>query len=75
MTVEGEQAPQTALYRKYRSHSLAEVVGQSQVTDVLTRSIAKGKVAHAYLLTGPRGVGKTSIARILAHEINGLSFS
>lgn len=75
MTVEGEQAPQTALYRKYRSHSLAEVVGQSQVTDVLTRSIAKGKVAHAYLLTGPRGVGKTSIARILAHEINGLPYT
>ena len=63
-----------ALYRKYRSRSLDEVVGQSQVTDVLRRGLAQGKVAHAYLLTGPRGVGKTSIARILAHEINQLPY-
>lgn len=67
-------APQTALYRKYRSRSLDEVVGQSQVTDILRRSLKQGKIAHAYLLTGPRGVGKTSIARILAHEINNLPY-
>ena len=65
---------QTALYRKYRSRSLDEVVGQSQVTDILRRSLEQGKIAHAYLLTGPRGVGKTSIARILAHEINHLPY-
>lgn len=64
-----------ALYRKYRSKSLAEVVGQSHVTNVLARSLAQGRIAHAYLLTGPRGVGKTSIARILAHEINKLPYS
>jgi DNA polymerase-3 subunit gamma/tau len=64
-----------ALYRKYRSKSLAEVVGQSHVTDVLARSLAQGRIAHAYLLTGPRGVGKTSIARILAHEINKLPYN
>lgn len=64
-----------ALYRKYRSKSLDEIVGQSHVTDVLRRALAAGKIAHAYLLTGPRGVGKTSIARILAHEINGLEYS
>lgn len=63
-----------ALYRKYRSKSLNEVVGQSHVTDVLSRALEKGRIAHAYLLTGPRGVGKTSIARILAHEINGLEY-
>lgn len=63
-----------ALYRKYRSKSLDEIVGQSHVTDVLRRALDAGKVAHAYLLTGPRGVGKTSIARILAHEINGLEY-
>lgn len=67
-------APRTALYRKYRSRSLDEVVGQSQVTDILRRSLDQGKIAHAYLLTGPRGVGKTSIARILAHEINKLPY-
>lgn len=64
-----------ALYRKYRSTSLDEVVGQSHVTELLKRALAQDKVAHAYLLTGPRGVGKTSIARILAHEINSLPYS
>lgn len=64
-----------ALYRKYRSRSLDEVVGQDHITALLRRAIDTGRVAHAYLLTGPRGVGKTSIARILAHEINELPYS
>lgn len=63
-----------AFYRKYRSKSLEEVVGQSHITDILSRTIKEGKVAHAYLFTGPRGVGKTSVARILAHEINKLPY-
>lgn len=64
-----------ALYRKYRSKSLDEIVGQSHITTILGRAVAADKIAHAYLLTGPRGVGKTSIARILAHEINGLPYT
>ena len=64
-----------ALYRKYRSKNLDEIVGQEHITAILKRAIANDKVAHAYLLTGPRGVGKTSIARILAHEINQLPYS
>ena len=63
-----------ALYRKYRSRSLDEVLGQDHVTGILRRALERGKVAHAYLLTGPRGVGKTSVARILAHEINNLPY-
>ena len=63
-----------ALYRKYRSRSLDEVLGQDHVTNILRRALEQGKVAHAYLLTGPRGVGKTSVARILAHEINHLPY-
>lgn len=64
-----------ALYRKYRSKTLGEIVGQSHVTDILAQAIKQNRVSHAYLLTGPRGVGKTSIARILAHEINRLPYS
>ncbi|QQR51405.1 DNA polymerase III subunit gamma/tau [Candidatus Saccharibacteria bacterium] len=64
-----------ALYRKYRSRSLDEIIGQSHITAILKRAIDANRIAHAYLLTGPKGVGKTSIARILAHEINKLPYS
>ncbi len=64
-----------ALYRKYRSKSLSEVVGQDHVTTVLANALKSGSLSHAYLLTGPRGVGKTSVARILAHAANGLDYS
>lgn len=67
--------PRKALYRKYRSKRLDEIVGQSHITSVLARAVAQGHISHAYLLTGPKGVGKTSIARILAHEINGLEYT
>ncbi|MDB5176010.1 MAG: dnaX [Candidatus Saccharibacteria bacterium] len=63
-----------ALYRKYRSKSLAEIVGQEHITTTLNQALKSGKISHAYLFTGPRGVGKTSIARILAHEINGIPY-
>ncbi len=64
-----------ALYRKYRSKSLTEIVGQKHITDTLARAIKAGKISHAYLFTGPRGVGKTSVARILAHEVNDLPYT
>jgi DNA polymerase-3 subunit gamma/tau len=63
-----------ALYRKYRSKSLSEIIGQEHITDTLDRALKQGMISHAYLLTGPRGVGKTSIARILAYEVNGLPY-
>lgn len=63
-----------ALYRKYRSKTLAELVGQEHITTALARALKQGTFAHAYLFTGPRGTGKTSIARILAHEVNGLPY-
>lgn len=64
-----------ALYRKYRSRSLDEIVGQTHVTDLLKNAFKNGKISHAYLLTGPRGVGKTSVARIIAHAVNELKYS
>ncbi len=63
-----------ALYRKYRSKSLHEIVGQPHITKTLENALQKDAISHAYLFTGPRGVGKTSIARILAHEVNGLPY-
>ena len=63
-----------ALYRKYRPKKLSEVVGQEQVTLPLETALKKNKVSHSYLFTGPRGCGKTSVARILAHEINGFNY-
>lgn len=64
-----------ALYRIYRSKNLAEIVGQEHITTALKRALESGKMAHAYLFTGPRGSGKTSIARILAHEINQIPYN
>src|ERR1700691_3685933 len=64
-----------ALYRKYRSKSLKEVVGQEHVTQTFEQALAQQHISHAYLFTGPRGVGKTSVARILAHEVNGLPYT
>jgi DNA polymerase-3 subunit gamma/tau len=63
-----------ALYRKYRPKSLSEVVGQPHITQTLENALTQGKISHGYLFSGPRGVGKTSIARILAHQINNFSY-
>lgn len=63
-----------ALYRKYRSKALDEIIGQEHITRTLEQALTSGRLSHAYLFTGPRGVGKTSIARILAHVINDLPY-
>lgn len=60
----------TALARKYRPRRFAELVAQGHVAQGLLGAVSKGRVAHAYLLTGPRGVGKTTAARILAMALN-----
>jgi len=59
--------------RKYRPQKFSEVVGQEHITTTLKNAILSGRVAHAYLLTGPRGVGKTTTARILAKSLNCLN--
>jgi DNA polymerase-3 subunit gamma/tau len=60
----------TALYRRYRPESFAELIGQSQVTDPLRSALRADRVNHAYLFSGPRGCGKTTSARILARCLN-----
>ena len=64
-----------ALYRKYRSKSLDEIVGQEHITLSLKHALKDKNISHAYLLTGPRGVGKTSVARILAYAVNDVPYS
>ncbi len=59
-----------ALYRKYRSQTFADVIGQEPVVKTLQAAIAADRVSHAYLFTGPRGVGKTTVARLLARSVN-----
>jgi len=59
-----------ALYRKWRSQSFDELVGQEHVKDTLRNALREGRIAHAYLFSGPRGTGKTSTARILAKALN-----
>jgi DNA polymerase-3 subunit gamma/tau len=59
-----------ALYRKYRPRTFAEITGQNHIRVTLENELADGSVAHAYLFTGPRGVGKTSLARIFAKALN-----
>ena len=59
-----------ALYRRYRSQTFGELVGQEHIVQTLRNAIAEGRIAHAYLFTGPRGVGKTTVARLLAKAVN-----
>jgi DNA polymerase-3 subunit gamma/tau len=60
----------TALYRRYRPESFADVIGQEHVTEPLMAALSKNRVNHAYLFSGPRGCGKTTSARILARCLN-----
>src|SRR3979411_3009074 len=60
----------TALYRKYRPQDFEEVVGQEAIVRTLRNAISSGQVRQAYLFAGPRGTGKTSLARILAKGLN-----
>src|SRR5438309_2387895 len=60
----------TVLARKWRPQQFDEVVGQEHVTQTLANAIKKNRIAHAYLFVGPRGIGKTSTARIFAKALN-----
>jgi DNA polymerase-3 subunit gamma/tau len=64
-----------ALYRKYRPQKMSEVVGQEHITTTLSHALKNNNISHAYLFSGPRGVGKTSVARIWAHNINGIPYN
>lgn len=70
-----EEGNQQALYRRHRSMSFDELVGQEHITELLKAAVTNGTFSHAYLFTGQRGTGKTSAARILAHAINDLPYN
>ncbi|MDX2066426.1 MAG: DNA polymerase III subunit gamma/tau [Fimbriimonadaceae bacterium] len=61
--------PTVSLYRKYRSQTFGDLVGQDSIVRTLQSAVASGRIAHAYLFTGPRGTGKTSTARLLAKAL------
>jgi len=65
--------PHVTLYRKYRPQSFSLVVGQEEAVAVLKKEVATGKIGHAYLFSGPRGCGKTTVARLLAKAVNCLA--
>src|SRR5690606_39408246 len=59
-----------SLYRKWRPRLFSDVVGQQHVVRTLSNALGEGRIAHAYLFTGPRGTGKTTVARLLAKGLN-----
>src|SRR5690606_29466599 len=67
---EGNKLTYRALYREWRPGNFAGLVGQEHISQTLCNALAKGRIAHAYLFTGPRGTGKTSTAKILAKAVN-----
>jgi len=68
-----DQQPYEVSARKYRPQTFAEVVGQDHITQTLQNALKSGQIAHAYLFAGPRGTGKTTVARLLAKALNCLS--
>ena len=64
-----------ALYRRWRPLDFRQVVGQAHVVQTLQNALVTGRISHAYLFSGPRGTGKTSMAKILAKAVNCLNLS
>lgn len=62
--------PHQSLYRKYRPQTFSDVVGQEHIVRTLRNAVSEGAISHAYLFTGPRGTGKTTVARLLAKSLN-----
>jgi DNA polymerase-3 subunit gamma/tau len=70
-----DNARPQSLYRKWRSQTFDQLVGQEHIVRTLQNALSNGRLVHAYLFTGPRGTGKTSTARLLAKAVNCLNYT
>src|SRR5665648_1150263 len=66
----GDFMEHQSLYRKWRPQTFEDIIGQKHITQTLMNAISLNRISHAYIFSGPRGVGKTSTARILAKSLN-----
>ena len=75
VTKDSNTEPYRVLARKYRPQNFSDLLGQETMVQILSNAFSSGRIAHAYMLTGVRGIGKTTTARLLARALNSVSYT